>query len=647
MRLIYFLFLFWGFSTSAHAFEHEELDEFLGDLIDTWQLRSPTIIIQGDFPELCMRRQWTLCLSNGLDTDELGNHLALTHQLGRQDGIILVGRTGHEQLLRKLAKGSPPLLRTNYPVFMPASYKNKIMLRLDSNIVLFNESSARNWKLLDIFSVKNEPPITLEIGIWDTDAGMMLQKSLNRWDRRTDLRGATFVNCFASNGRWSEFIRDKNGRITGSEGYFQDMLFYITDAVKLTVETCEVEWGNKLLANGSWTSGIGALQRRESDVGVAGINLQRSHYIDYPITADYQPITLHAAIRKGSAPNMWVFVRVFGPFQWMIFAALLVLLVIGLHVFNVLSHDESSREFGTKRGANKNYQLNSASSGFALVCLYTIQMGSHTNSKLLASRLSTLTISMLTFIAFAYYTTDITSEMTSGAAEIPIRTFDDVVHYNYKVVTHGNYYQNLLKRAKPGTAMNTVYKNHFEKKKNIIEAFEEVVKDPKTLHFGNKALVRGLAPPVKALVQQTFPLNMDDAVYSSATMTLQKDSEFLQLFNHYILKAHETGLFKRFFRKHYMNLFTKENYEMVEPQPLGFNNVMFLFIVLAVGICLSVTLALTEFALKKSHKQQKRETSPVFREARGRRERVREMGGRGSDGGKDSLGGRGERKKLN
>ena len=62
---------------------------------------------------------------------------------------------------------------------------------MKSNIILFNESSAGNWKLFDIFSVKNEPPITLEIGKWDTDDGMMLQKSLNRWDRRTDLRGAS------------------------------------------------------------------------------------------------------------------------------------------------------------------------------------------------------------------------------------------------------------------------------------------------------------------------------------------------------------------------------------------------------------------------------------------------------------------------
>ena len=625
MRVIYLLFsLFWALSI-AETFESEKLNKFLRGLIATWQLRSPTIIVQGDLPNFCMRPQWQLCLPDSLDTTELANHLDLTHQLGRQDGIILVGRTGHEQLLRELAKGSPSLLTTNCPVFMPASYKNYIKFRLDSNIILFNESSAGTWHLWDIFSVKNGPPIILELGKWDTDKGIVLEKSMNRWDRRTDLKGATFVNVLAHNPGWAEFIRDKNGSITGSYGYFQEMLFYITDNLNLTMEIIEVEWGATLFKNGSWNGALGLLQRKKADVASTGfgINLERSKYVVYPIPTDYQPSTLHAVIPKGSAPDMWVFVRVFGLYQWMIFVVLLGLLAIGLRFINVLSHDKSGREFGTKRGANKSYQLNSAPSVFALVCLYAIQMGSHTNSEILAARLLTLTISMLTFVLFAYYTTDITSEMTSGAPDLPIKTFEDVVHYEYKVVTHNPYYESILKSAKLGTAMNIVYNNHFEMKNTELEGLEEVVKDPKTLYYEDKALVGTMmdGPSEKALLRQTFPLNMDDSVYASASLPLQKDSEFLQLFNHYILKAYETGFFKRLFRKYYIDLFIKENYEMVEPQPLGFNNVVFLFLCLAAGICLSITMVLMEltlFTVKKLPKHQKLATSTRSRKERER-----------------------------
>ena len=71
-------------------------------------------------------------------------------------------------------------------------------------------------------------------------------------------------------------------------------------------------------------------------------------------------------------------------------------MVIGLSLVNALGEDEAGRTFGTKRGAPKEYKLNSAYSGFALLCLFTIQMGSHTNSKQLAQRLLTITASFLT-----------------------------------------------------------------------------------------------------------------------------------------------------------------------------------------------------------------------------------------------------------
>ena len=336
----------------------------------------------------------------------------------------------------------------------------------------------------------------MEIGNWDIDDGIILQKSKNRWDRRTDLKGATFINCLATYE--SDIIKDKNGNITGSKGHFQEMLFYITDNLNLTVKTVEAPWNLELLGNGSWTGDMGFLQRREADVVSSGlgINLQRSNYIDYPIGTTYQPLTLHAAIPKGITPNMWVFIWVFGPYQWMIFVALLVLLVVGLHLINVFCHDKSGRKFGTKRGASKKYQLNSASSGFALVCLYTTQMGSHTKSKLLTSRVLTMTISILTFLFFAYYTTDITSEMTSGAPKIPIRTFEDVVRYGYRVVTYSPYYEHILKSAKPGTAMDSVYNNQFEMmnwtwnptdldrdEETLLEGVEDKVGDPKTLVY--------------------------------------------------------------------------------------------------------------------------------------------------------------------
>ena len=98
---------------------------------------------------------------------------------------------------------------------------------------------------------------------------------------------------------------------------------------------------------------------------------------------------------------------------------------------------------------------------------------------------------------------------------------------------------------------------------------------------------------------KAFALQMDDSVQSVSGFGLQKDSQFLQLFNYKILKAMEGGIYKRLYRKYYMDLFTKESFEMLEPQPLGLNNVMFCFIILGFGICLSVFKVIMDLITKK------------------------------------------------
>ena len=187
----------------------------------------------------------------------------------------------------------------------------------------------------------------------------------------------------------------------------------------LTVETVGREKEiPTLLENGSWIGVMGLIQRKEVDVlsmGI-GINLHYSAIVEFPFPTYRQPITLIAAMPKGAAPNMWVYVRVFGIYQWMIFLMLLNCLGIALSLLNVFSKDEMGRAFGTKRGDSKVYQLKSPYSSFALVYLYAIQMGDHTSSRQTASRLLTITTSMLTFLMFVYYTTEITSEMTSESS---------------------------------------------------------------------------------------------------------------------------------------------------------------------------------------------------------------------------------------
>ena len=152
----------------SHGTDPDQYEAFIEDVIGTWQLQSPTVIAVDDLPKICMNHHGLLCLSNNQeqDPDELANHLTSIHQHRKQDGLLLVGNHGNENLLKLLSEVAPSLFIANYPLFMPLSNQNDIQLRLDSNIIFYGDNHNGGYKLYDIFAVKGGSAIKLEFGYW-------------------------------------------------------------------------------------------------------------------------------------------------------------------------------------------------------------------------------------------------------------------------------------------------------------------------------------------------------------------------------------------------------------------------------------------------------------------------------------------------
>ena len=91
---------------------------------------------------------------------------------------------------------------------------------------------------------------------------------------------------------------------------------------------------------------------------------------------------------------------------------------------------------------------------------------------------------------------------------------------------------------------------------------------------------------------------MDDASHVWGGLALQKDSEFLELFNYYMLKGIETGIIKKLFRSWNLDWYVNEQFGMIEPQPLTYKNVMFTFICLASGMVVALVIAILEHLAK-------------------------------------------------
>lgn len=580
--------------------EAELLDEFISDIIREWQLRLPTIVGEEYLPEMCRTHGRVLCLSNDVALDELAEHMALIHLNRNQDGVIFLGE-GHEQVIEKVTRLASTIWRSNCPVFMPLESSNEINLRLDSNIIFYEEHGPNAYRLVDIFAVKSGPPIRIELGNWVNQDGFSFKSQKNRWKRRTDLKGATFINGLLDYGTWAELIKDDAGNVIGSSGYFQDMLFYIIQHLNLKVEHREIP-NEKLekLENGSWTGDIGVLQRKEADVCSAGIGIkiERSSAIEYPMPTYRDTVTLIAANSQGTAINMWAYLEVFGVTQWCIFIALLFSFVAIDTIFYNLSQQNPHSP-----------HISSAITATITAFLFTIQLGEN-NVKNLGKRMLTLTISMMTLLMFVYYTTDITAEMTSGPPGIPIRNFEDVIHYKYTVFAKSSYLSSFLADAPPGSAKNLVHEMYFEQVPSDIKPALKLKSEPKSLWYTVSALS---VPSEKwdldrdelSAYDELHPLKMDDESYAYATLALQKDSEFLELFNYYILKEYEHGILKKLFHTYYTKLYTREQFSMSEPQPLGYESVLFTFSCLGLGATTSLGIAIVELIAIKWYRNHK------------------------------------------
>ena len=291
--------------------------QFVDDIITTWSQCSPTIIIAEHAPYTCFEFWWNYpCLMYDLGVEfELAKQLSKLLYGRGSNSFIFLG-TGHTQLLSELMRISPSHFTSECPAFMPREYFNETRLRLDSNILFYHhDEGVGEYHVEDIFAIKGGTPITLELGKWNALDGFRFQSSLNRWDRRVDLEGVTFDNSLLQEGYQAYVLTNQRGEIVGSAGWLQDILFYVTDRLNLKMATHIIPATSRgwiELENGSWTGGVGVLQKREADIcsATVGVTLERASVIDYPLPILHRPCSFIAAIPKGTSLNMWAYVQV-------------------------------------------------------------------------------------------------------------------------------------------------------------------------------------------------------------------------------------------------------------------------------------------------------------------------------------------------
>ena len=250
------------------AWADEELFfRFVQDLITEYQLLTPTAIFSEGTPDICMNITRIHCLSSEhVDNQALAQHVAQLYVENRQDALIVAGaEEAHQQLIEELDRIAPSLFTSNRPVFMPIEFSLKLPLRLDSNIIFYEERQG-GLRMTDMFAVKGSNTISLDLGTWDVLNGFRCKMAKNKWDRRRDLNGELLVYSLF-NPSPGTLIKDEQDNIIGSRGFFPEALQGIAENINMKMETNVLPPGRwKRLENGTWTVGVGWLQSKKGDV---------------------------------------------------------------------------------------------------------------------------------------------------------------------------------------------------------------------------------------------------------------------------------------------------------------------------------------------------------------------------------------------
>ena len=221
--------------------------------------------------------------------------------------------------------------------------------------------------------------------------------------------------------------------------------------------------------------------------------------------------------------------------------------------------------------------------------------------------------------------------MTAGKSGIPIKNFEDVIHHGYKVVTHGDFYKSLLANAGPGSAKHQVYKMHLENAELWTNSRDDygnkryeflrdlrLPENSKTLLYTTSNMMRSTSAVWnKQIINDLFALKMEDMVKLAGGHVLQKDSEFLPIFNHYLVKQFENGLvgFSLSTGGRTPNGGRTYGLEvipigMTDPEPMPFNSIQSAFIFFGVAVFTSIAIAACEFMSKQKPKKPKDPKKP-------------------------------------
>ncbi len=199
--------------------------------------------------------------------------------------------------------------------------------------------------------------------------------------------------------------------------------------------------------------------------------------------------------------------------------------------------------------------------------------------------------SLGSYVVMTYYACDLTSIMTLKPAEAPIKSFFDALQRGYTLMVQADtFHESYLSAAQPGSPMRELYMSSKAMGPTMPESDDRALDlllaktESKMLIFTNTITYVG-----NRLVTH---LKLDNMYSGALGFGLRRHSEFTELFNYHLKIMDEGGVGSRI-RTYWLDVLPEGAVEQ-ESNPLGYENLFFLFCVVGIGAAVGVVAAILE-----------------------------------------------------
>ena len=96
----------------------------------------------------------------------------MLYRRGKQDSLIFVGSETHKDILNGLQFVTKDMFRSDCPIFLPIEYSRTVEMKLDNNMVFYENHINGKYSLIDKFTVNGGPEMVMEIGTFEHSTTM-------------------------------------------------------------------------------------------------------------------------------------------------------------------------------------------------------------------------------------------------------------------------------------------------------------------------------------------------------------------------------------------------------------------------------------------------------------------------------------------